>query len=353
LGAQNETPWTNKMSDCGIKCDYCSWNGRSSRYPWHMITKHLAVIYLHPNVSGHYVCAHSLKGREEKEFLVCLTCKGGTASSPLSVVGDRWSSAHDKRRECKDAHSAAYTKLKDLWKAARESAVTTSSTAAVPVDEQANMETCANVLWETLKKERKLAGYMLEVEKRLKEDYLFDMEDSDCPTAYVFDPATAFLSAMAEAMSLRKEVHTLKKHQTEVEMSHHAELTVHRDEIINLRQYNTGLRETVTEQAGSIQDLYSIKSEQNAKILDLETNLESVASQLSTLTETSASQAAELASQAAELIELRAKLEQLSAQSPQVCGLIFPDPKEPTHSAALPCRDQMSFAHPRRLCPHL
>jgi hypothetical protein len=249
------------MSDTGVSCDYCSWKNRSSRYPWHVITKHLAEVHLHPGVSDNFVYGHTVKYGMEREFIVCLTCKGGTASSPLSVVGDRWTSWHDKQAKCRHAHPDAYCRFKALWTAARGSIIAAEKEAAAVALAKAEAEVAAKAaggvgeLWAKYRGNRRLTEYMREVEERMKEEHSLDVdEDDEDPTPFVFDPAEAFERAIAEAMSVRKEVVLTKQKMSEMVVAHDAELTTHRTELLRLGREGTALRETVTDQAGRLLD---------------------------------------------------------------------------------------------------
>ncbi len=58
----------------------------------------------------------------------------------------------------------------------------------------------------------------------------------------MFDPAEAFERALAEAMSVRKEVALTKQKMTEMVVAHDAELTTHRTELIRLGREGSALR---------------------------------------------------------------------------------------------------------------
>ena len=251
------------MSDTGVSCDYCSWKNRSSRYPWHVITKHLAEVHLHTGVSDNFVYGHTEKGGIEREFVVCLSCKGGTACNPLSVVGERWTSWHAKREDCRHAHPDAYGRFKALWTAARGSVIAAQKEAAAVALAKAEAEVASKAaggvgeLWAKYRGNRRLAEYIREVEERMKAEHSMDADDEEGedPTPFVFDPAEAFERAIAEAMSARKEVVLTKQKMTEMVVAHDAELTTHRAELIRQGREGTALRETVTGQAAELKSL--------------------------------------------------------------------------------------------------
>lgn len=204
-------------------------------------------------------------GIGETDCYVCLTCKKGTTHTGVSRIGDRWAEMHSRQKACRDAHPDAYARFKALWTAARGSVVAAEKeTAAIELTQaEAAMATKSaggvGELWTRFRSNRRLTDYMREIEERMKEAHAFDVGDDDeDPTPFVFDPADAFERAIAEAMSVRKEVTLTKQKMTEMVVAHDAELTVHRSELIRLGQQTGSLKETVTEQSGRLMD-YSVE----------------------------------------------------------------------------------------------
>jgi hypothetical protein len=307
------------MADAGIGCDHCSWKGRSSRYPWHVISKHLGMIHLHANVSDNCISGHTAKDGVEQEFLVCLTCKGGGACSPMSVVGDRWTSWHAKKKACQEAHPTAYARFKQLWVAARGAVVEAEKTAREAAAAAVAATSAGGVgeLWTRCRGDRRMGAYLQEVEKRLQSAHEFDEEDGP----FVFDPVAGFESVIAEAMSGQKTVRLTERKLTEMTVAHNHELTeqrrtitdqqrtieLHGGRLIELTEEKrelhrevTDLQETVTGQKAQLEELSGLKETVTGQKAQLE--------ELSGLKETVTQQGAKMQGMHAEIQALRAEL---------------------------------------------
>jgi hypothetical protein len=234
-------------------------------------------------VSDNYVYGHTVKWGIEREFIVCLTCKGGAACTPLSIVGERWTSWHAKRADCRHAHADAYARLKALWAAARGSVVAAEKEAAAAALAKAEADVAAKAaggvgeLWNKCRANRRLAEFVRCIEERMKEEHALccdDDETEEDPTPFVFDPVEAFERAIAEAMSVRKEVALTKQKMTELVVAHQAELTVHRGELIRLGRESAGLKETVISKGEEIRDLRAEVAALRAELATLKGNTE-------------------------------------------------------------------------------
>ena len=176
-------------------------------------------------------------GIGEQDCYVCLTCKKGSIHTGVGRIGDRWDALHNKQKACREAHSTLYATFKQQWstmraevvaeeKAAREAKIAaTAATAAVAAGSG------VAELWAKHKSNRRTAGYIQEVEERLKQLHDFDADEEEDPQPFMFDPAEAFESVIAEAMSGRKEVQLTKQKMTEMIVAHDVELAGHRREI--------------------------------------------------------------------------------------------------------------------------
>jgi hypothetical protein len=256
------------MTYTTVKCCCCDWKGRTHRYPGHLLAHHLAQIQRVRSTGEHCVYI----GIGETDCYVCLTCKKGTTHTGVSRIGDRWAEMHSRQKACRDAHPDVYTRFKTLWTAARGSVIAAEKeTAAIELakaDAVMAAKSAGGVgeLWTRFRSNRRLTDYMREIEERMKEAHAFDADEEEEPTPFVFDPVDAFERAIAEAMSVRKEVTLTKQKMTEMVVAHNAELTVHRSELIRLGQKTGSLKETVTEQSGRLM-------ENSVEIRDLRTEM--------------------------------------------------------------------------------
>lgn len=214
------------------------------------------MIHDHPNVFNHCIYGHVTKDSVTTEFFVCLTCKKGTANNTESPSGDAWISKHISSTACRHAHPAAYKEFKRILTAAREAEKEALAMTVAKAEAAAAVKGAGGVgdLWTKMRGNRRLCEYMRDVETRMEEAHSFDVDDDgeEDPAPFVFDPAEAFERAIAEAMSLRKEVVLTKQKMSDMVVAHDAELTVHRAELVRLGRETTGLKETVTDQAGRL-----------------------------------------------------------------------------------------------------
>ena len=238
------------------------------------------MIHDHPNVLNHCVYGHVTKDSIITEFFVCLTCKNGTANNTHTPSGEAWLSKHVTKSACRNAHPEAYKKFKQMVGAARGSIIAAEKEAAAVALAKAEAEVAAKAaggvgeLWAKYRGNRRLTEYVREVEERMKEEHSLDVDEEDeDPTPFVFDPAEAFERAIAEAMSVRKEVVLTKQKMSEMVVAHDAELTTHRTELLRLGREGTALRETVTDQAGRL-------LEQSAEVKSLREEVAALRKQL-------------------------------------------------------------------------
>lgn len=250
------------MTYAKIGCCCCDWKERSHRYPGHLLAHHLAQIQRVRSIGDH--CVYF--GIGETDCYVCLTCKKGTTHTGVSRIGDRWAEMHSRQKECRSAHPDAFDRFKALWTAARGSVIAAEKEAAAAAVAKAEADVAAKAaggvgeLWNKCRANRRLAEFVRCIEERMKEEHALccDDETEEDPTPFVFDPADAFERAIAEAMSVRKEVALTKQKMTELVVAHQAELTVHRGELIRLGRESEVLKGTVTEQSGRLMD-YSVE----------------------------------------------------------------------------------------------
>jgi hypothetical protein len=93
------------------KCEWCSWNGRSSRYPYHLISRHLTRLEHFNSVDDHCVFIRT----KESDAYVCLTCKRGTMHTSVGRVGRRWLQMHSKQTGCCEKHTDTFEKTLTYW----------------------------------------------------------------------------------------------------------------------------------------------------------------------------------------------------------------------------------------------
>lgn len=258
------------MTYAKIGCCCCDWKERSHRYPGHLLAHHLAQIQRVRSIGEH--CVYF--GIGEKDCYVCLTCKKGTTHTGVSRIGDRWAEMHSRQKECRSAHPDAFDRFKALWTVARGSVVAAEKEAAAAAEADVAAKAAGGVgeLWNKCRANRRLAEFVRCIEERMKEEHALccdDDETEEDPTPFVFDPAEAFERAIAEAMSVRKEMSLTKQKMTEMVVAHDTELTVHRSELIRLGRVSGALKETVTEQSGQLM-------ENSVKIRDMRTEVEAM-----------------------------------------------------------------------------
>lgn len=170
------------------KCPCCSYENRASLVPAHILSAHTEHIRIRPVTTGHCVLAYVTRDKVDYGFCVCLTCKCGTMGDGYEGNHGRWVTLHSRKKECVDAHPAAFTQLKDRIAAL-------SSDAASPISVLTTTSPCHTTVktiddfWDTCRKNKRLRPYVEDIEKFMEtedpsDDYAFDAKDA-CETAII------------------------------------------------------------------------------------------------------------------------------------------------------------------------
>ena len=271
-----------------------------------------------------------LMGIGDMEIYTCLTCKKGTIHAGVGRIGDRWTEMHSKQKECREAHPAAYARFKALWKASRESVAVAEKEAMASAIAKAEAAVAVSAaggvgeLWTKCRREKHLTAYLTEIEEKLRVLHSLDVDDDEDPAPYVFDPADAFLTAIAGVMSLDKEVKLSKQKISEMVVAHDAELTVHRAELLRIGRESAGWKThclRAEKELTACRGEFTTLSTEHNKLSEEHTQLIEEHTKLSGIV---VSHNAELISQRAELV----KIGQESARLNEVSHMISEELRE-------------------------
>ncbi len=201
-------------------CPFCSWaTSRSYNLPYHIIMQHTNGL-TYTAVSGHYLSCYSKDHKSNLEFVVCLSCHGGSMTDKSSKQRAEWITKHSKNDKCKQTHTQNFNAFKHAQQ--------TVQVDAEPLVHTIQTINTIDKVWNNLKHKRKLGKYIAEIEQICSQYH----EDDDHP--YIFKTEDGVEQTINSALGYKHTIHELEIKIEKLENDHDQQLIDMRRRLIDL-----------------------------------------------------------------------------------------------------------------------
>lgn len=223
-------------------CPFCSWStSRSYNLPYHIAMYHYSELNV-TSMSGHYLSCYGKKRNSNMEFVVCLTCHGGSMIDTSTKKRSEWVTKHAKNDKCRENHRQTFTDMKILMKDTLGQGEPVVSSINTP-----QINNC-DYLWNSLKQKPKLQSYIAEIEQSCRIYH----EDDDEP--YSFKAEDGMEQMIITTMGYKKHITQLENKIKTMETEHERQLIEMRDRIAELERNVRDLQVAVRQEAYKAQN---------------------------------------------------------------------------------------------------
>lgn len=222
-------------------CPFCSWStSRSYNLPYHIITQHSHDLKYN-SMAGHYVSCYSTVKNKDFEFLVCLTCHGGSMSDKSAKQRAEWITKHAKNDKCKHMHKKTLLAFKQSQQ------ITLDDDNNIQHQDIPHTNSLDNT-WDKLKQKSRLNKYITEIEDACNSYHDYDNEP------YIFNVEDGMEQLVISAMGYKKHITQLENKIKTMETEHERQLMEMRDRIAELERTVRDLQVAVRQEAYKAQN---------------------------------------------------------------------------------------------------
>jgi hypothetical protein len=186
------------------------------------------------SMSGHYLSCYSKDHQSNLEFVVCLSCHGGSMTDKSSKQRAEWITKHAKNDKCKQTHNQHLNTFKKAQQ-------------PVHVDDEPlghyNIQTITTIdmLWNSLKHKHKIGKFINEIEQTCIQHHEDDIQP------YIFKAEDGIEQTINSALGYKYRIDKLENKIEKLENDHDQQLIDMRRRIIDL-ELNVGHLQTAIRQ---------------------------------------------------------------------------------------------------------
>lgn len=220
-------------------CPFCSWaTSRSYNLPYHIASLHYSELKVTP-MSGHYLSCYGKPRNSELEFVVCMSCRGGSMTGTSAKKRSEWVTKHAKNKACKEKHTTTNIELKKLIDDTTCQPIVSSSISSI--DQKTNHTHACEDLWNTFKQKPNLKSYITEIEQTCT---LYHEDDDD---PYTFNAEDGIEQLVISAIGYKKHITQMENKIKTMDYDHERQMMDMRERILelerNVRDLQVALRQ--------------------------------------------------------------------------------------------------------------